>query len=36
MPRKQGDESYLWDMLQAARLILTFVRGITLDEYCGN
>ncbi|MGA2260725.1 MAG: HepT-like ribonuclease domain-containing protein [Acidobacteriota bacterium] len=36
MPREQGDESYLWDMLQAARLVVTFVRGVTLDEYCDN
>ncbi len=36
MPFEHGDESHLWDMLQATRLIVSFVKGVALDEYCDN
>lgn len=33
MPREQSDPSYLWDMLTAARAVVTFTRGRTLEDY---
>lgn len=33
MRPEQRDASYLWDMLEAARTVLEFTRGITLSEY---
>jgi uncharacterized protein with HEPN domain len=36
MQPDQRDVSYLWDMLEAARQVIGFTRGISLDEYSGN
>lgn len=36
MQPDQRDVSYLWDMLEAARQVIDFTRGVSLDEYSGN
>ena len=33
MPPERRDAVYLWDMLEAAKTIVEFTRGVTLDEY---
>jgi uncharacterized protein with HEPN domain len=30
------DPAYLWDMLEAARQVVQFTRGITFEAYVGN
>jgi len=32
MRPEQRDASYLWDMLEAARLVLEFTRGVSLAD----
>jgi uncharacterized protein with HEPN domain len=36
MPPEERDAAYLWDMLQTARDILEFTRGISFAEYSSN
>jgi uncharacterized protein with HEPN domain len=36
MPLEERDAAYLWDMLQTARDILEFTRGVTFAEYSSN
>jgi len=36
MPLEERDAGYLWDMLQTAKDILEFTRGVTFDEYSSN
>lgn len=36
MPRDQGDASYVWDMLAAAKLIREFVKGVDESSYRTN
>ena len=36
MPPEERDLAYLWDMLDAARAIQTFVTGSSFDDYCAN
>ena len=36
MQLEERDAAYLWDMLQAARDVLEFTRGVSLDEYGSN
>ncbi|HEV8608237.1 MAG TPA: hypothetical protein VGQ99_23070 [Tepidisphaeraceae bacterium] len=36
MPRDRAPESYLWDMLTAARAVVEFTRGRTFEEYEGD
>jgi uncharacterized protein with HEPN domain len=36
MPAEKDDRAYLWDMLTAARAVIDFVRGRTLDEYISD
>jgi uncharacterized protein with HEPN domain len=33
MPPEQKDHAHLWDMLEAARAVLTFTSGKSLDDY---
>ena len=33
MPPDQSDAGYLWDMLDAARGVVTSVKNLTLDQY---
>lgn len=33
MPAEGRDVSYLWDMLEAAKTILGFMRDVTLEAY---
>lgn len=36
MPLEERDLAYLWDMLDAARAIQTFVAGSSFEGYCAN
>lgn len=36
MPPDKDDRAYLWDMLTAAKAVVDFVRGRTLDEYVAD
>jgi uncharacterized protein with HEPN domain len=33
MPPDKDDRAYLWDMLTAAKAVVGFVQGRTLDDY---
>jgi uncharacterized protein with HEPN domain len=36
MPGERRDAAHLWDMLQSAKSVVNFVRGVTLDQYRSN
>ena len=36
MPPDKDDRAYLWDMLMAAKTVVGFVQGRTLDEYVAD
>jgi len=36
MPPDKDDRAYLWDMLTAAKAVVAFVQGRTLDEYVAD
>lgn len=36
MPSDRDDRAYLWDMLTAAKAVVDFVQGRTLDEYIAD
>ena len=36
MQPEERDAAYLWDMLEAAREIIQFVQGLTIDEFQQN
>lgn len=36
MPPDERDAAYLWDMLQAARCVVEFVRGRTAQQYLAD
>jgi uncharacterized protein with HEPN domain len=36
MPPNEHDLAYLWDMLDAARQIQDFIRGVSFSKYCAN
>lgn len=36
MPPDRDDRAYLWDMLTAAKAVVGFVQGRTLDEYVAD
>ena len=33
MPPEDRDPAYLWDMLEAARLVEEFIEGMTLEQF---
>ena len=36
MSPERDDLAYLWDMLKAARAVVSFVQGRTLEDYLGD
>jgi uncharacterized protein with HEPN domain len=36
MSLERDDRAYLWDMLTAARAVVSFVQGRTLEDYLGD
>jgi uncharacterized protein with HEPN domain len=36
MSPEEGDPAYLWDMLDAARRVVQFTRGVTFAAYVGD
>jgi len=36
MPPEQRDPAYLWDMLDAARMVCQMTTGVTYDQYLAN
>ena len=36
MRPEERDLAHLWDMLEAARSVLRFTAGMTVDEFCGE
>lgn len=36
MPHERRDPAYLWDMLEAAKTLVSFTKGVTLEMYLNN